>query len=289
MISFRSYLRADWQAVLEICLLAFTPIHGSFERTLGTELFELVYPDWKASQRKVWAQQFAIQSGVTFSSRLLITLLLCMGTAYNQTLPPIQHIQAELATPIKLAKAREGDALKATTLIQVQLANGTSIPAGSTILGRIAKLDANAATLVFDQVSVDRKLIPIALTLSGLAYMGPTGNQMTTSDKSSTMESPSGGSLPNDHPLNGGGYSVIEAGANAVNGVNHEALAEVNGKPATPAAGRGADVPGHAGSVINIPGLKLTVEDDAPFYSKLDFSMKEPKLNKGVQLMFSVR
>lgn len=48
----RSYIDDDWQAVLEICLLAFTPVYESFERLLGTELFLLVYPDWKASNEK---------------------------------------------------------------------------------------------------------------------------------------------------------------------------------------------------------------------------------------------
>jgi predicted kinase/GNAT superfamily N-acetyltransferase len=48
----RSYIDDDWQAVLEICLLAFTPIHELFERSLGAELFRLVYPDWKASNEE---------------------------------------------------------------------------------------------------------------------------------------------------------------------------------------------------------------------------------------------
>ncbi|MBV9267378.1 MAG: GNAT family N-acetyltransferase [Acidobacteriaceae bacterium] len=52
MPKIRSYSEADWGAVLEICLLAFTPIHQSFERCLGTELFTLIYPDWKASNEK---------------------------------------------------------------------------------------------------------------------------------------------------------------------------------------------------------------------------------------------
>lgn len=49
MATIRAYSDADWPAVPEICLLAFTPIHESFERSLGTELFALVYPDWKTS------------------------------------------------------------------------------------------------------------------------------------------------------------------------------------------------------------------------------------------------
>ncbi len=48
----RPYVTSDWQSVLEICLLAFAPIHESFATWLGNELFRLVYPDWKASHEK---------------------------------------------------------------------------------------------------------------------------------------------------------------------------------------------------------------------------------------------
>ncbi len=47
----RPYADSDWETVLEICLLSFTPVHESFERLLGTELFALVYPDWKTSNK----------------------------------------------------------------------------------------------------------------------------------------------------------------------------------------------------------------------------------------------
>jgi GNAT superfamily N-acetyltransferase len=46
------YVDSDWQSVLEICLLAFAPIHESFESLMGSKLFRLVYPDWKASHEK---------------------------------------------------------------------------------------------------------------------------------------------------------------------------------------------------------------------------------------------
>jgi GNAT superfamily N-acetyltransferase len=48
----RPYIDSDWQLVLEICLLAFAPIHEAFETLLGNELFRLVYPDWKASHQR---------------------------------------------------------------------------------------------------------------------------------------------------------------------------------------------------------------------------------------------
>jgi hypothetical protein len=48
-LAIRGYTSADWQTVRSICLEAFQPIHEGFARALGTELFSLVYPDWKAS------------------------------------------------------------------------------------------------------------------------------------------------------------------------------------------------------------------------------------------------
>jgi hypothetical protein len=47
----RPYADSDWEVVLEICLLSFTPVHESFKRLLGTELFALVYPNWKTSNK----------------------------------------------------------------------------------------------------------------------------------------------------------------------------------------------------------------------------------------------
>jgi ribosomal protein S18 acetylase RimI-like enzyme len=51
MPTIRPYLDSDWDAVLELCILAFTPVHESFERLLGTEFVRLVYPDWKTSNK----------------------------------------------------------------------------------------------------------------------------------------------------------------------------------------------------------------------------------------------
>ncbi len=48
-LAIRTYSTTDWQAVLDICIEAFTPIHDGFARSLGSELFCLIYPDWKAS------------------------------------------------------------------------------------------------------------------------------------------------------------------------------------------------------------------------------------------------
>jgi ribosomal protein S18 acetylase RimI-like enzyme len=45
-LSLRPYVDADWEAVLELCLLAFTPGCESFERTVGIDI------DWRMSIEK---------------------------------------------------------------------------------------------------------------------------------------------------------------------------------------------------------------------------------------------
>lgn len=43
----RLYENSDSGRVLEICIAAFTPIHQSFERALGSGIFRLEFGDWK--------------------------------------------------------------------------------------------------------------------------------------------------------------------------------------------------------------------------------------------------
>lgn len=48
----RQYENQDKKAIIEISMLAFTPIHASFKKILGKKIFDLVYPDWKKSHIK---------------------------------------------------------------------------------------------------------------------------------------------------------------------------------------------------------------------------------------------
>jgi hypothetical protein len=202
---------------------------------------------------------------------------------------PILHIQAQLDTTVKLAKAKVGDKLKAQAVSAVTLSNGVTIPAGSTLLGQVLQVDGPSVTLTFDQANADGKKVPLSITLVAAAFMGAPGKEMSENAGNAKMESPSGGSLPNDHPLQGGRYSVLETGNNALNGVGHEALAQVNAGGVSPAVKRGADAPAHAGSVIGLPGVTLTIDDGAPYASKFELKNKDGQLPKGVQLMFAVR
>lgn len=221
---------------------------------------------------------------------LLLSLFTSLTFAQNPSLELNEHIQAELTSAIKLAKAKAGDSLKAATVAPVQLDNGQNVPTGSILLGRILRVEPNALTLKFDEASINGKHLPLTMTLSGIAFMGPSGQQMSEKSGPSQLDSPSGGNSPNDHPLNGAPYSVVEAGNNALSGVSHETLAEINAKPSNASVTRGPSVPAHAGSVINLPGVKLSIQDQSPFSSTLEFETNQKQqLPKGVQLMFSVR
>ena len=46
----RNYTEGDLESILSVALLAFSPIHESFRKILGEDIFRLVYPDWKTSQ-----------------------------------------------------------------------------------------------------------------------------------------------------------------------------------------------------------------------------------------------
>lgn len=228
-----------------------------------------------------------------FKASLLIPVLIAATVAAQTQLalpePTPTHIQAELTTPVKLSKAKVGDKLRAATVTQVTVPNGPSIPAGSTVMGQVQKVDGAFVTVVFDQVNVDGKKIPLSITLVAAALMGGPKTQMSEGSGSPKMDSPSGSSQPNDHPLNGGGYSVTEAGSNAASGVSHESLSEVNSAAPSATVKRGAEVRTTAGSVIGLPGVALTIDESAPFASKFELKNKEQQLPKGLQLMFSVR
>ena len=48
----RQFHEADFETILEITLRAFTPIHESFQGLLGDDIFNLIYPDWRAGYRE---------------------------------------------------------------------------------------------------------------------------------------------------------------------------------------------------------------------------------------------
>ncbi|HZO87958.1 MAG TPA: GNAT family N-acetyltransferase [Chthonomonadaceae bacterium] len=42
----------DVEEIMQLSLLAWEPVFASFEQILGSEIYPIVYPDWRGSQRK---------------------------------------------------------------------------------------------------------------------------------------------------------------------------------------------------------------------------------------------
>ncbi|MGA7415894.1 MAG: hypothetical protein WBW33_35815 [Bryobacteraceae bacterium] len=160
-------------------------------------------------------------------------------------------IQAELSTPVKLAKAKVGDKLKAVTVAQVNVPNSPVIPAGSTVMGQVQKVDGAFVTVSFDQVNVDGKKISLNITLVAAALMG--GPKTETTDG------------------------------------NAKATKSANNSPGADAPLRPGEVRTTLGTVVGLPGVALAVDDVAPFASRFELNNKEQQLPKGLQLMFKVR
>ena len=51
-LSIRQVSSNDVEDVVELSLLAWVPVFESFERILGSAIYKLIWPDWKAGQRE---------------------------------------------------------------------------------------------------------------------------------------------------------------------------------------------------------------------------------------------
>jgi len=49
----RPFSDDDIEDVVQLSLLAWTPVFHSFEQVLGTRIYSLIFPDWRRSQREV--------------------------------------------------------------------------------------------------------------------------------------------------------------------------------------------------------------------------------------------
>ncbi len=75
-------------------------------------------------------------------------------------------------TPVKLAKVKVGDKLKAQVAAGVTLPNGPAIPTAATVMGEVTAVDGESVTLSFSRVDADGKKIPVTIALVAVAQMG---------------------------------------------------------------------------------------------------------------------
>lgn len=49
----RPFSPDDMEDVVQLSLLAWTPVYFSFEQVLGAKIYSLLFPDWKKTQRAI--------------------------------------------------------------------------------------------------------------------------------------------------------------------------------------------------------------------------------------------
>lgn len=198
------------------------------------------------------------------------------------------RVQAGLLTTLKANKAKTNDPVSAQTVTPLTLKDGTVVPAGSTLLGHVVKVDADSTdrhtssiAVTFDTVELKKK-VKLPLNLSVVSAMAPAPAGAAGNNK---MVSPSAGPLPYDHPLNGQAYNVVQDSPKLVN--NPVGTQSALSGPAGSTQGKATAA--HTGSVIGLPGVTLQIEDGPEAVSTFVSAKKNLQLESGIQLMLVVQ
>jgi hypothetical protein len=199
-----------------------------------------------------------------------------------------QRVQAGLQTTVKAGKAKTNDPITAQTVTPLTLKDGTVIPAGSTLLGHVVKVETDATdqhlcsiAVTFDAVELKKKA-RLPVNLSVVSAMAPTPAGAAGNNK---MMSPSAGPLPYDHALNGQAYNVVQDSPKLVSnaaGTQSALSGEAGGT-------QGKATTAHTGSVIGLPGVTLQIDDGPAAVSTFVSAKKNLQLESGLQLMLVVQ
>ena len=195
-----------------------------------------------------------------------------------------QRVQAGLLTTVKATKAKANDPITAQTVTPLTLKDGTVIPAGSTILGHVLKVESDSAdrhissiTVKFDSVELKKKAkLPLNLSLVSAMASAPVG------ESGQKLVAPSQGPLPNDHPLDGHSYSVTQDTPNLINDPTQGHSGISNGETS---GAQGKPTAAHTGSVIGLPGVTLQIDDGPEAMTTFVSAKKNLQLDSGLQLM----
>jgi hypothetical protein len=233
---------------------------------------------------KLFIATFALLGSVALSPTWAQTAPAPSATPDTSSL----KVQAGLQTTLKASKAKGNDAITAQTVTPLTLKDGTVIPAGSTLLGHVVKVDADSTdqhissiAVTFDAVELKKKVkLPLNLSVVSAMASPPAG-----APGNNKMVSPSAGPLPYDHPLSGQAYNVVQDSPKLVNNPvgTQSALSGDAGST------QGKATVAHTGSVIGLPGVTLQIEDGPAAVSTFVSAKKNLQLESGLQLMLVVQ
>jgi carbon monoxide dehydrogenase subunit G len=105
------------------------------------------------------------------NSTILIVLLLAAASLCAQQIPPGTLLPAMLDNTLDSARSKPGQAITAKVMQDVPLADSGKIKRESKILGHVVAVSADNVSVQFDQIDLDKHLVPVNLALRALASM----------------------------------------------------------------------------------------------------------------------
>jgi hypothetical protein len=186
------------------------------------------------------------------------------------------HVQAQLLTGVKAAKAKANDPVRAQTMTPLALADGSVIPVGSTLTGHVVKVvpdspDGHTSSIAITFESVELKkhqTVPLKLSIASAmaAFAGAGNNTYQTASRSAN-------GVTDSHALDGHAYTAKDDSTNI----------ETSGG-GTP----GKTTAAQAGSVIGLPGVTLVFDDGPNALSTFVSAKKNLQLDSGLQIILVV-
>jgi hypothetical protein len=186
------------------------------------------------------------------------------------------HVQAQLLTGVKAAKAKANDPVKAQTMTPLALADGSVIPVGSTLTGHVVKVEpdspdghTSSIAITFESVELKKhQTVPLKLSIASAmaASAGAANNTYQTASRSAN-------GVADSHALDGHAYSTKDDSTNIET--------SSGGTPGKPTAAQ-------TGSVIGLPGVTLVFDDGPNAVSTFISAKKNFQLDSGLQMILVV-
>jgi len=204
---------------------------------------------------------------------------MAQNVATNDANHPGTLVQASLVTNIDAATAKPGARIEADIVTNVVLADGFSVPTGSRLEGHIVSLkkpsksDAESAVVLkFNHLKTSSGARDVHATLVAVALITPVNKNPNSAQTSANDISTRAGML------NNGSASPMRSPQTAVED------SRVMPDSTTPVSPPVAAVGAHVGSVIGLPGTKISITLDGSELS----APSDVKLTRGLQLMLKI-
>lgn len=213
---------------------------------------------------------------------MLVALPISAQTAPAASSTPAStsHVQAQLLSSVKAAKARVNDPVRAQTMTPLTLADGAVIPIGSTLSGHVLKVESDSGdrhmssiAITFESVELKkRQTLPLKLWIASAKAPAPAAALI--GDNTSQTASRNADGVADSHALSGDAYTARDDSTGLV----------TSGSDGTPGKATAA----HTGSVIGLPGVTLVVDDGPNAVSTFISAKKNFQLDSGLHLMLVV-